>query len=313
MFFTYWDDLGSTPARVNRFTGEIQINDRYFKSMPEFRKSFIIEHEKGHFLNNTRSEFEADQYAFKKLAGTQPRSLKESVYSISRVLSFRNPEHMERMIEMMKMALEYDFKHNGNEKAKTALEQLNSAIKTNNLNKFHMNNSIDNSYFAPNFGENDNDDIYDNARGRAKRQAKKAARVANRQAKRQTRVVAKVQRKQTRVDGKVAKKQTRKDARFSNRQRNQAARAENQAAQMAAQQEFFPVDEPVMDVPIMEQPDYSYPEETVAEYAEFPIEDVELEEENPDEETEEEMESFLGEDGVLDDDSYYDNLSLIHI
>ncbi len=306
MFFTYWNDLGSTPARVNRFTGEIQINQRYFDNMPQFYQDFVVEHEKGHFLTNTRSEFEADSYAFKKLAGSQPRSLKNSVESISRVLSFRNPEHMDRLTEMIKMALEFDFKHNGNQKAQTALNELNSFIQSNKLNNFHMNSTTDN-YFDPSFGQSNYDGIYDNAGGRAKRQAKKAARQATRQATRQAKVVAKVTRKQTRVAGRVAGKQQRVDARQANRQNKQDAKFANSqreqeaaAAAAEAQNAYYPVDETTYTEDTSVYPQTEYVDQVVDETA---YNDQEFQEEAP-----EEYESYFGEDGeCINDDYYSDN------
>ncbi len=305
MFFTYWDDLGSTPARVNRFTGEIQINQRYFDNMPQFYQDFVIEHEKGHFLTNTRSEFEADRYAFKKLAGSQPRSLKNSIKSISEVLSFKNPEHMDRLTEMIKMALEYDYKHNNNIKAQNALNQINAIIQTNKLNLFYMNTSVDN-YYEPNYGTDNFDDTYDNAGGRAKRQAKRAAKQANRQANRQKRVEAKVTRKSTRVAGRVANKQQRQDNRFANKQRRQDAKFDNSqreqeaaAAAAEAQNAQYPVDESTYTE---DQPIYSDAQYTDQSIEEFPI-DQEFQEDEP-----EEMESFFGDDGeCLNEDYYSDN------
>lgn len=204
MYFTYWDDLGTTPARVNRFTGEIQINNRYFDNMPEAFQKFIIEHEKGHFLTHTRSELKADQYAFNKLAGSAPRSLKNSVFSISRVLSFRNPDHRERLIAMIKLALEYDYNNNGNTTAKSALDQLNEMLDSQKFNSLYMEK--DNSYFDAKFGDSEFNDLYDNAGGRAKRQANRATRKAKHVVKKTTRVAKHQAHKATRVANRIAHK-----------------------------------------------------------------------------------------------------------
>jgi hypothetical protein len=223
MFFTYWDDLGSTPARVNRFTGEIQINNRYFDSMPEFRKKFVIEHEKGHFLTNTRNEKKADRYAFKKLAGTEHRSLKESVYAISKVLSFRNPEHMERLAEVLKMALEYDLKHNNNPLAEQALLDLEDLKKNSSQNLYSDMETT--NYFEPTYGRSRYDEIYDNAGGKERRQQKREERKARKDTKKDTKqekldlknqkraaknevTLAKADAKRTRADAKLTKAQT---------------------------------------------------------------------------------------------------------
>lgn len=232
MFITYHEDLGNTPARVNRFTGEIQVNNRYFDHMPAFRKKFVLEHEKGHFLTPSRNEFVADRYAFNHLAGSQHRSLKESVYSISRVLTFRNPEHMARLVEMVRMALQYDYKKNGNTEALKGLQELQKLIN-NNENFSNMTNItrlssrghslmlpeysdfgrsyVDgNSFNEPKFGYDsyDDEDSYDNGAGKERRQARRAKREEQKQKKRDLkndRLAAKNEIKLARADAKRTK------------------------------------------------------------------------------------------------------------
>ena len=267
--------------------------------MPSFYQDFVIEHEKGHFINDTRSEFEADSYAFKKLAGTRPQSLKNSVFSISRVLSFRNPEHMERMTEMVKMALEFDYRNNSNEYAKVALDELKTIIENNKNNNFYMDNSQVKLYYDSRFGESEYAEIYDNASGRARRQTRKTARVAKRQNKRQNRVAAKATRKQTRVAARVSRKNTRVAGRAANRSITNA---------------YYPAEENIMpqDEQMYNNPESSYPDDVTVqqEYPDQsvdgemgPVED-ELQSENQEEE---ETETFFGFDGECLNQSYYDD------
>jgi hypothetical protein len=176
MFFTFHDDLGNTPARVNRFTGEIQLSRKHFARMPEFSQKFTIEHETGHFKLRSRSEFVADNYAFRKLAGTEPRSLKNSVAAIAGILSFQNPEHMQRLVNIIRKSLEYDFKVNQNPKALEGLNNLNLLISKNSDMEFIY--QANESY--PNL---DHDDVYDNGVGKARRQAKREERKANKDEK----------------------------------------------------------------------------------------------------------------------------------
>lgn len=322
MFFTFWPDLGNTPARVNRFTGEIQINNRYFRNMPDFRKQFIIEHEKGHFNLDTRSEFEADAYAFKKMAGTHPYSLKESVKSISQVLTFRNPEHLQRLTAIVQKALEFDYKHNANLRAKDALDQLNEFIKTQSLNNFYMN-SANNDFFEPQFGGSDID-IYDNAGGKAKRQARKQARQQKKQARqqnrqqkkqnrlanRQARVEARTTRKATRQNARVARKQTRVEARVA--RKNTRITAQDPYLEQAPSQDMLSDTWPSENqnlIPSQSYPAESYPAES------YPAESYPAEEYPQDENTEEEYpdnepEPMLDENGeLINPDEYYDNAS----
>lgn len=237
MFFTYWPDLGSTPARVNRFTGEIQLNMRYFNRMPEFHRRFIIEHEKGHYMLNTRSEFEADRFAFRRLAGSSPGSLKESVKSISRVLSFNNPEHLDRMRRVVIMALEHDFNINGNPRAKQALDQLNqcrakACLVSSSNQSNHPMSTNHNPYFEPRYPESDYSGLYDYGSGKANRQKKKKER-QDRKKEKQELKIEKKRLKNERYAVKTDKKQSKADL---NRSRGYAKEAKADAKMELAEQ-----------------------------------------------------------------------------
>lgn len=52
-----------TPARMNRFTGEVQVRDD-FKKLPNEQRYFILMHEEGHTLYS--KEEDCDLYALKK-------------------------------------------------------------------------------------------------------------------------------------------------------------------------------------------------------------------------------------------------------
>lgn len=129
MTVTYVDDLGQTPARVNRFTGEILINKRKWKKLPESTKKFILAHEKGHYILNTSDEFAADEYAFKQFAGTERKSLKKSIKAMDDVFSFTSPEQYERLNAQIKRALTYDVE-NGNKQALQILMEMNNYINS---------------------------------------------------------------------------------------------------------------------------------------------------------------------------------------
>lgn len=104
---TYVRNIGSTPARVNRKTGELQINmDVWPKLKPE-HKRFVLLHEEGHVVLDTSDELAVDAYAFKKYAA-EGYSLTESVKAITRLLNSNNPEHNLRANLQLQRALEYD-------------------------------------------------------------------------------------------------------------------------------------------------------------------------------------------------------------
>lgn len=104
---TYVRNIGSTPARVNRKTGELQINlDVWPKLKPE-HKRFVLLHEEGHVVLDTSDELAVDEYAFKKYAA-EGYSLTESVKAITRLLNNDNPQHNLRAQLQLQRAKEYD-------------------------------------------------------------------------------------------------------------------------------------------------------------------------------------------------------------
>lgn len=118
-------DLGTTPAKCRRNTGEVFINARVWDKLHPDHRYFILCHEAGHIMLNTENEVEADAYAFKEYAKSG-RSLTNSVKALSRVLTFNNPEHHLRLSEQLGRALKFDFEVNGNENANPEFMQTTS-------------------------------------------------------------------------------------------------------------------------------------------------------------------------------------------
>ncbi len=129
----YIKDL-PTIAQVNRYTGIIDVNDEQFRALPSMLQRFIIEHENGHFNLQTSNEFEADNYAFHKIAGTGNKSLKSSVEALTKCLDFKNPQHKKRLYIMLTRALWYDYKVNKNKEAFKALVEIINSDKMNTNN-----------------------------------------------------------------------------------------------------------------------------------------------------------------------------------
>jgi len=124
MKIVFVDDLGTTPAKVHRPTGTIYWSRKY-NYLPMAQKVFIIMHEIGHYKLQTKNEFEADNYAFNRVAGKFPESLKNSVYAMTDVFNFSTTEQKQRVIEQLKRAFMFDYKHNNNLKALNYLKILN--------------------------------------------------------------------------------------------------------------------------------------------------------------------------------------------
>lgn len=105
------DDLGTTPARVNRETGELYINKRVWPTLSKNKRMFILLHEAGHASLKTRNEFEADEYAFNNYAA-MGLPLSESIKALSRVLPFDKPQHEQRVMAQFNRAFQYDNSRN---------------------------------------------------------------------------------------------------------------------------------------------------------------------------------------------------------
>ena len=81
---TIVDDLGDTPAKVNRRTGEMFGSKKHLSRLPKEQVLFIFLHEKAHVELQTTSEYEADAKAFKEYADLG-YSLKASVKALTQV------------------------------------------------------------------------------------------------------------------------------------------------------------------------------------------------------------------------------------
>lgn len=112
---TYVPDLGGTPARVNRRTGEMQLSLKHMRAMPKEHRLFVMLHEKAHVELQTTDEVKADAQAFKEYADLG-YSLNAGVKALTKVLNDKNPEHFWRMYAQLKRAKAYDYSHYGNTK-----------------------------------------------------------------------------------------------------------------------------------------------------------------------------------------------------
>ncbi|MEZ5047481.1 MAG: hypothetical protein R2831_10870 [Chitinophagaceae bacterium] len=92
-----------TPARCNRRTGQIWINDEVMRGIPHAHRYFILLHELGHITLNTSNELEADRFAFKHFIESG-YPLTESVKALSRVLTGSNDEHVDRVATQIERA-----------------------------------------------------------------------------------------------------------------------------------------------------------------------------------------------------------------
>lgn len=93
----------------------IIINPDTFYSYSPFQRKFILLHEEGHIMLKTGTEVEdeilADAYAFDRLAGTEFRSLKQSLEFLDALLVPGLPSTDKRIQALYKRALEWDNRH----------------------------------------------------------------------------------------------------------------------------------------------------------------------------------------------------------
>jgi hypothetical protein len=116
-------DLGKTPARVNRITGELQISDKHFKKLSPIQRLFVLYHEQGHVTLGTTSEEAADDYAVQELL-KRGYPLTEILKGLTRVLTYDNENHHGRTLIVFNKLREYDFNVNGNTKVLTKQQQI---------------------------------------------------------------------------------------------------------------------------------------------------------------------------------------------
>jgi hypothetical protein len=110
---SYVTGIGSSPARVNRKTRDLQINADKWDDIPETHKAFILLHELAHCLLDTSDEFLVDQLAFKMYADAG-YSLKAGVQAVTSLLSDKNDAHRLRAYLQLERAKMYDYSINGN-------------------------------------------------------------------------------------------------------------------------------------------------------------------------------------------------------
>ncbi|MEQ8628104.1 hypothetical protein [Ekhidna sp.] len=102
-----------TPASVSRAKGIIFIDREVWKRLTPDQRFFLLLHEAGHLRLKSRNEKEVDDWAFREYAKRGYR-LSQSIYALTRLLNYDNPEHLERTLLQIARAKHYDRTVNGN-------------------------------------------------------------------------------------------------------------------------------------------------------------------------------------------------------
>lgn len=122
--------LGRCPAAVDMLTGVVSINRSVWNRYDNFEKAFVIMHELGHYVLDTDSEYEADEYALRNVYKTAPRSLKRSLQTLCKI---RVLDPM-RLSNLYKVALQLDA-DDGNGIAAIELQKINQFNNHQNFRK----------------------------------------------------------------------------------------------------------------------------------------------------------------------------------
>lgn len=118
-----FEDCKKNPARVSPITGVIEINAVVFDYLPKEVQDFVIEHEKAHYLQQTKDETLADYYAMLSLFQKDKNALYNSVQAVEKLV----PNDSERINSITVSALRIAAL-NGNKKAKELLGAKLNAI-----------------------------------------------------------------------------------------------------------------------------------------------------------------------------------------
>lgn len=87
------------------------INPKLWFVLTKFQRAFIKLHEQGHYVLKTDIEEEADAYAFDRLVGTQPRSMKQMIETLETILDPNRTGHNLRIQALYRRAIAWDKAH----------------------------------------------------------------------------------------------------------------------------------------------------------------------------------------------------------
>lgn len=103
--------LGDSVAAVNVRSGVCYLNVPLIKKLGLSKDAiyFIIKHEEAHLITGSSDEATVDKYAHEQYM-REGKSLKQSVYALTRILNFNRDEHYIRANLQLQRALAWDRK-----------------------------------------------------------------------------------------------------------------------------------------------------------------------------------------------------------
>lgn len=124
-------DNPQNPAKCNIKTGVITLNDSVWNKLTPLEQQYWLAHEEGHIRTRGGSEVEADIYAFKMVAGSQPYSLRDIRRSMQKIIATNPnaPEAKARIDNNMRLSLQMAADR-GSESAKQLLIKIPNSMAT---------------------------------------------------------------------------------------------------------------------------------------------------------------------------------------
>jgi len=124
-------DNPQNPAKCNIKTGVITLNDSVWNKLTPIEQRYWLAHEEGHIRTHGGSEVEADTYAFKKVAGSQPYSLRDIRRSMHKVIATNPnaPEAQDRLESNKLLSLNLAA-NRGSQSAKQLLTKIPNKMTT---------------------------------------------------------------------------------------------------------------------------------------------------------------------------------------
>ena len=124
-------DNPQNPAKCNIKTGVITLNDSVWNKLTPLEQQYWLAHEEGHIRTRGGSEVEADIYAFKRVAGSQPYSLRDIRRSMQKIIATNPnaPEAKARIDNNMRLSLQMAADR-GSESAKQLLIKIPNSMAT---------------------------------------------------------------------------------------------------------------------------------------------------------------------------------------
>lgn len=180
--------IEGTPARADHRNGIIYVSKKHFDGLDPVYKDFILAHEEGHLVLNTKNEEQADDYAMKKML-EKGYPLTKILGSLTRVLQYDKANHYGRTSKIFDKLFLYDLAVNKNNKL------------LNHLNLINMTTPEElNDLYAASYESEYSDFLGLGKKARERRDQKLQLRKEKKQAKNEIRL-AKAEEKRAKAEG----------------------------------------------------------------------------------------------------------------